>query len=560
MHPIHSPLDTLSLPTAGRSRRVSSNEQPNWHDGNFDMTPLAPGQVLELPLLRGPGMITHIWLTSHSGMMNELNAISMRIYWDDRSTPDVEVPLGDFFAAGPTPAVVDSYPVQVSPSGSLTCFWRMPFRRSARIVFTNDNHDRSTGLYWQVDWVELDELPPESMYFCAAYRNEFPASMGSDYLIADIEGAGNYVGTVLSVTMAQDGWFGEGDDFFYIDGEQVPSLQGTGSEDYFNDAWGFRPRTGPWFGQPRWQGYRAGDSGICYRWHILDPVVFSRSLRVAIEHKGNRPDSADAWYIERPDFLSSVAIWYQATPRKPTVPLPIFSDRCVPWTHHHFVRGFRRASAVHGDLTVHATGLFGGRPTIRFHATGAEPRLTMPFSTRVAGRHALRLVAFAGAGSGSWRVGIDEYEESVTVDLESRSNDGADERDILLGTFDLAKGDHRCIIRPVKGTGSAPDSRHFEGELLKALALPPEATRVPKTHNEAHFVRLAIGRALYAYRMVHDRLPRTLSDLVDAKLMDPRYLNDENGGAFSDSCDGERFVVESPSGWTHSWRGLDARR
>ncbi len=73
----------------------------------------------------------------------------------------------------------------------------------------------------------------------------------------------------MSVTLAQDGWFGEGDDFFYIDGEKVPSLQGTGSEDYFNDAWGFRPRTGHWFGQPRWQGDNAGDSGVCYRWHLL---------------------------------------------------------------------------------------------------------------------------------------------------------------------------------------------------------------------------------------------------------------------------------------------------
>src|SRR5207248_469882 len=157
-------LGALAAPPAGRCRRVSSNEQPNWNDGNFDMTPLAPGETLELPLLEGPGVITHIWMTSHAGGVNELGSLSLRIYWD--------------------------------------------------------------GL-------QLDALPAETPYFHARYRQEYPAVMGRDYLVADLQGRGRYVGTVLSVTLAQDGWFGEGDDFFFIDGEEVPSLQGTGTEDYF---------------------------------------------------------------------------------------------------------------------------------------------------------------------------------------------------------------------------------------------------------------------------------------------------------------------------------------
>ena len=276
------------------------------------MTWLQPGQVLEMPLLKGPGVITHIWFTSHAGWVNELNALSIRIYWDGRKEPGVEAPLGDFFAVGQgKPAVVESVPVQVSPTGALSCYWRMPFAKSARIVISNDNPDRGAGLYWQVDWLELDSLPPDTGYLHARYRQEYPAVMGRDYLIADLAGCGQYVGTVLSVTLAQDGWFGEGDDFFYIDGEQVPSLQGTGSEDYFNDAWGFRPRSSHWFGQPRWQGDRTGDSGVCYRWHVLDPVGFHKSLRLAIEHKGNYEDDLDGFFLERPDFFSSVAFWYQ---------------------------------------------------------------------------------------------------------------------------------------------------------------------------------------------------------------------------------------------------------
>ena len=200
-------------------------------------------------------MITHMWFTSHAGWANELNALSIRIYWDGRKEPGVEAPLGDFFAVGQgKPAVVESFPVQVSPTGALTCYWRMPFAKSARIVIRNDNPDRGAGLYWQIDWVKVDPLPADTSYFHAQYRQEYPATSGRDYLFADLAGRGQYVGTVMSVTIAQDGWFGEGDDFFYIDGEKVPSLQGTGSEDYFNDAWGFRPRTSHWFGQPRWQG------------------------------------------------------------------------------------------------------------------------------------------------------------------------------------------------------------------------------------------------------------------------------------------------------------------
>jgi hypothetical protein len=207
----------------------------------------------------------------------------------------------------------------------------MPFRKQARIVVTNDNSDRSTGLYWQVDWVQLDDLPPDTPYFYARYRQEYPAVEGRDYLIAYLKGSGCYVGTVMSVTLGQNGWFGEGDDFFYIDGDTVPSLQGTGTEDYFNDAWGFRTRTGTWFGQPRWQGDLAGDSGVCYRWHLLDAVHFTESLKVAIEHKGNRDDSEDGFFLERPDFISSVAYWYQTGELKTTFPpLPPWHQRRVP--------------------------------------------------------------------------------------------------------------------------------------------------------------------------------------------------------------------------------------
>lgn len=559
---VRDPLGSLTAPPTGRNCRISSNEQPLWNDANLDMNWLQPGQVLELPLLQGPGVITHMWFTSHAGWANELNALSIRIYWDGRREPGVEAPLGDFFAVGHgKPAVVESWPVQVSATGSLTCYWRMPFAKSARIVIANDNPDRGAGLYWQVDWVQLDKLPPDTAYFHAQYRQEYPAVPGRDYLIADLAGRGQYAGTVLSVTLAQDGWFGEGDDFFSIDGEQVPSLQGTGSEDYFNDAWGFRPRTGPWFGQPRWQGDRSGDSGVCYRWHVLDPVGFTKSLRLAIEHKGNHDDALDGFYVERPDFFSSVAFWYQSGEPKRFGELPPWHQRRVPWRQQHLVRAFRDAQTTgRAKAAVQTQGFFGARPLLAWPNKEIGAQLTLPFSVDEEGRYAIRLTAMQGPEFGRCGLQIDDKE---ICDHDFRAADEG-ELDLLLGTCELAQGTHHLTFRALGAASPAepPAAKPLAVEMLRLLKLPPPATRAVKIRHEAHFVRLGIGRSLYAYRLAYGQLPDSLDALVQSGIMSERYLKDENGVPLKARREGEYMVVEStgPGGWEHRWQGLDPRR
>ena len=554
-------LGALSRPPQGRCRRISSNEQPNWNDSNFDMTPLPPGEVLELPLIKGPGYINHIWFTSHAGGVNELNALSIRIYWDGRDVPGVEAPLGEFFAVGQgKPADVDSFPVQVSPTGSLSCYWKMPFRESARIVITNDNMDRTSGLYWQVDYVEVPELPEDTAYFHAWYRQEYPAKLGSDYLLADIKGSGNYVGTVMSFTMAQDGWFGEGDDFFYIDGEEVPSLQGTGSEDYFNDAWGFRRRNSTWFGQPRWTGWSAGDHGICYRWHILDPIGFTESLKVTIEHKGNEADSVDGWFFERPDYINSVAFWYQTGPPSGRADLPPWPQRCVPWHNYQLVRYYLKAkmhpTGTAQALSVQTTGFFGGRPALQWQPAEAEDVLELPFAAVQSGRQAVRLVLLKSPSSGAFDILLDGITVLENCQLKSEEED---EVDLLLGTFDLTAGEHALGFRARRCHGN-PGC--LAAEMIKTLNLPEPGGRKIKNHNEAHFVRLGIGRAVYAYRLAYGYLPASLEQLVDSGIMDARYLQDENGRPLTCHLDSDKFFVSSPEpgGWTHHWFGTDARR
>ncbi len=548
-------LGSLAMPPAGRSYRISSNEQPNWHDGNMDQTYLNPGVEFEMPVLEGPGYINHIWMTSHAGGAGELNALTLRIYWDDREEPGVEVPLGDFFAVGHgRPATVESIPVQVSPTGSLTCYWRMPFAKSARIVVRNDNPDRGAGLYWQIDWVKLPELPPDTAYFHARYRQEYPATMAQDYLIADLAGKGRYVGTVMSIALGQDGWFGEGDDFFYIDGEEVPSLQGTGSEDYFNDAWGFRPRTSLWYGQPWYQGYDAGDEGVAYRWHILDAVNFEKSLTVAIEHKGNRPMSEDGFFIERPDFISSVAFWYQVGEPKPWAPLPSWYERRVPWQRQHLLRAFRRIEVTGGPAArISTEGMFGGRPNIVWPNDQPGAALSVPFPVAEAGRHAVRLTGWGGPGSGLFDIEIDGKVVLAACDLRPVE----EEYDLLLGTHELAAGEHTLTFRAVGETTGT-----LGIEFVRTLKLPQEAAREVRTHHEAHFIRLGIGRAVYAYRLAYDKLPESLDELVRMEVMDPMYLRDENGYVLESRVEGGQLCVRStgPDGWEHAWAGLDARR
>jgi hypothetical protein len=557
------PLGALAKPPIGRNRRVSSNEQPKWHDANLDMNWLQPGESIEVPLLEGPGIITHMWFTSHSGWVNELNSLSIRIYWDGRKDPGVEAPLGDFFACGQgRPAVVESFPVQVSPSGAMTCFWRMPFAKSAKIVIRNDNPDRGTGVYWQIDWVQVDQLPKDVGYFHAKYRQEYPAKPG-DYVFADLAGRGQYVGTVMSVTNAQPGWFGEGDDFFYIDGEKAPSLQGTGSEDFFNDAWGFRPRTSTWFGSPRGLGEDSGDSGVFYRWQVLDPVAFDKSLRVDIEHKGNGEEDTEAFYLERPDFISSVAFWYQIGEPKPFGELPPWPERRVPWERHHLVREFLKLKPTSGKLIVEAQGFFGARPMLRWRNREIGAKLNLPFTVAEDGRYVVRFTGMQDPAYGVYIVYIDDKKVG---EADFRGPEDA-ELELPLGTRKLAKGEHTLTFEAKSVYLPGQDARDaraksMTAELLSLLKLPPKAVRKVKTDNEAHFVRLGIGRSLYAYRLVYGKLPDTLDEMVKVGIMPKKYLKDENEVPLKAWRDGDSMVVESvgPVHWKHSWTGLDPRR
>lgn len=444
-----SPLDGLERLRDGKSMRSSSADS-NWRDGNADARPIPPGETLTIADLQGPGVITHIWFTIAADDPHYHRSMTLRMYWDGETEPSVESPIGDFFAVGHgmrTP--VNSLPVQVSSDGrALNCYWPMPFAKLARLTVTNDSGTyRVRALYWYVDWVKKENLRPDTAYFHAQYRQEKPCKPG-DYLIFDGEGRGHYVGTVLSVHMSMGSWFGEGDDRFYIDGEEEPSLRGTGTEDYFCDAWGFRHFNNPFYGVSVWEGYEPLDRGTAYRWHITDPVIFNKSLKVTIEHKGVYFDESGkviSHFKERPDFFSSVALWYQVGKAKRFATLLPASERILrPDVHIEGESLLEEGKPKQPHLQIQKLGGWsaGAQAWLFVHEPGAK--LDVAFSVAKEGDYYVE-GNFTYAGDyGIYQAGLDGKPIGKRLDFY---NDGVIRQKVRFGRHKLTAGEHLLQFR-----------------------------------------------------------------------------------------------------------------
>ncbi|MFC1634576.1 glycoside hydrolase family 172 protein [Planctomycetota bacterium] len=331
-------LVDLARPHEGRSMRATSTHKigpdgkydPNGEpdpQSNRDNKSVPPGETKVLMDVKGPGVITHIWMTflgpephpwAKNGSANHQEML-LRMYWDGCERPAVEAPVGDFFANsfGKRSEVI-SLPVIVEDADSYNCFWHMPFRKSARVEIINQSEKPLSLLYYNIDWIKKVSINDDTPYFYAQYRQEYPARKGEDYVILDTEGKGHYVGTVLSVRTRSPSWFGEGDEKIYIDGEEKASIWGTGTEDYFLSAWGLKTTSTPYFGVPYFDQWGiVGGHTSAYRWHIADPIVFNKGIKVTFEHYGwisadENPEQKVHSWNEREDDYSSVAFWYQA--------------------------------------------------------------------------------------------------------------------------------------------------------------------------------------------------------------------------------------------------------
>ena len=296
---------------------------------------IAAGTTFTLAEIDGPGAIQQIWMTPTGTWRFSI----LRFFWDDEETPSIECPVGDFFCMGWQKfAQVTSLPVCVNPGSAFNCYWEMPFRKKCRITMENIGEDDMV-LYYQVNYT-LTDVPEDAAYLHAQFRRVNPLPYKEDYTLADgIKGKGHYVGTYMAWQVNNNGWWGEGEIKFFLDGDtEFPTICGTGTEDYFCGSYDFDVRRKneygaetveyqefctPYAGLPqvvRGDGhYQVQQRFGMYRWHVMDPIRFESDLRVTIQALGWRSGRR---YLPLQDDIASVVFWYQSEPHAPFPALP----------------------------------------------------------------------------------------------------------------------------------------------------------------------------------------------------------------------------------------------
>jgi hypothetical protein len=319
--------------TTGTGERPSRNLGQGWKVS--PSVTIKAKTTFTIANIVGSGSIQHIWMTPTGNWRYSI----FRIYWDDEAEPSVEAPVGDFFCMGwGQYSPLQSLAVCVNPGSAFNCYWPMPFRRKCRITMENIGEEDMT-LYYQVDYLETD-VPSDAAYFHAQFRKVQSVPYKANYVLVDsIRGKGQYVGTYLAYGSRNNGWWGEGEIKFFMDGDtQFPTICGTGTEDYFCGSYDFDTRKknsagieissytefcSPYTGLAqviRGDGhYNVEQRFGLYRWHIADPIRFEKMLKVTIQDLGWRQDGR---YLPLQDNISSVVYWYQLEPHAPFPRLP----------------------------------------------------------------------------------------------------------------------------------------------------------------------------------------------------------------------------------------------
>ncbi len=443
------------------SAHRSSSNNPDWNSNDDSKRPI-PGETTVLADLAGPGVVTHMWVTIADNEYGWPRLLRLRVYYDGSATPSVDAPVGDFFAVGHGfEAKVKSLMVVDSSDGrARNSYWPMPFQKSCRVTITNEGRRRVANLYYHVDWEKLPSLPAHTPYFHARYRQALPAPAdGKPYEFLKVTGRGHYVGTVMSVVQAEAGWFGEGDDHFYVDGEKYPSIEGTGSEDYFNDAWGLHVNDAPYYGVTVAEGTGLGSRMTAYRWHLPDPVPFQKSLMVEIEHKGwtfNADGSVKSGFGDRVDLMSSVAYWYQDGIALDQPPVPYGPARLPQGNalQIEVENSLPQIQAEKGKVSVFPD-LFWSKDVVVFEGEGAGSKVTIPFDVPENGDYELYAQMASGSDYGVYTVLLDgkpptspvlEHEPGADVRPQTQYDGYAYEtyvgNDFQIGWPRLTKGRH----------------------------------------------------------------------------------------------------------------------
>ncbi|MEZ5356029.1 MAG: glycoside hydrolase family 172 protein [Bryobacteraceae bacterium] len=316
-----------AMAAEGSASAAASELGQGWKVNPFVV--IEPGKTFTLADIRTQGAIQHIWMTPTGNWRFSI----LRMYWDGEVAPSVEVPVGDFFGMGwGKYAPITSQAVCVNPGSAFNSYWPMPFRKRARLTLENLD-ENPMRIYYQIDYTEAP-VPQDAAYFHAQFRRTNPLPFKHVYTIADgVKGKGHYVGTYMAWGVHSNGWWGEGEIKFFLDGDkQFPTIAGTGTEDYFCGSYNFENKekkeyetfTTPYSGLIqviRPDGlYQSQQRFGLYRWHIADPVRFGSDLKVTIQALGWQAGRRK--YLPLMDDIASVAIWYQVEPHAAFPELP----------------------------------------------------------------------------------------------------------------------------------------------------------------------------------------------------------------------------------------------
>ncbi len=457
------------------ARRSSSNSI--YRDSNDDCKHPIPGETTILADLKGPGIVNHLWVTIADSEYSWPRLLRLRVYYDGHKTPSVDAPLGDFFGVGHGyERDLNSMMVRNASFGrARNSYWPMPFRRSCKITVTNEGRRRVTSLYYHVDWQKRNSLPEDTAYFHAYYTQANPPAPGKLYTLLNIRGRGQYVGSVLNIVQTQMGWFGEGDDMFYVDDEKTPRIEGTGTEDYFNDAWGLRVSDGAWTGIPVAEGEGFGARLTGYRWHVPDPVPFQKSLQVGIEHFGwtyNSDGTARSGFEERSDFFSSVAFWYQKGVNE-GLPEPAYGPERLPLGSAVQIEvedNLKDVSTVKGEASVQKE-VFWSKDILFLKAQGPGSKMDIPFDVPKDGYYEVISQIAQAPDYGNYVATLDGKQTNSTLITWGPLQAEAPQAEIIhgfepeifvgidhrLGWFKLSKGRHilsfTCVDKDIRSSG-----------------------------------------------------------------------------------------------------------
>jgi hypothetical protein len=273
-------------PAATKGAAAQSNGSAKGHA--FDS--LKAGESVVLMDYTGRGIIRRIWLTISDRSPAMLRSLTLKMFWDGAKKPAVLVPLGDFFSISHGQTCAFESALFSNPEGrSFNCTIPMPFRRSARVVLSNESAKDLTHLFYDIDFEAVAALPKDALYFHCYWSRQLNTEVGKDFeILPFVAGRGRFLGVNLGVIanpVYEGSWWGEGEVKMYLDGDNAhPTLAGTGTEDYAGTAWGLGR-----FAQ-RYQGCPVADSTnrmwSFYRYHIPDPIFFEKDLKVTIQAIG----------------------------------------------------------------------------------------------------------------------------------------------------------------------------------------------------------------------------------------------------------------------------------